>query len=94
MKTPNLAAKAGVVTAEPILIVMEDVKTLPVSWLWRYRIPRGAVTLLDGDPSLGKSTLVTDLAARVSRGWEMPPLGGPCAVPNQKACSFFQPKTT
>lgn len=41
-------------------------------WLWRGRIPLGAITLLDGDPGLGKSLLTLDLAARVSTGREMP----------------------
>lgn len=47
-----------------------------MDWLWRPYIARGAITLLDGDPGLGKSTLALDLTARVSRGWSMPPGGG------------------
>ena len=31
-------------------------------WLWQYRIPRGALTVLEGDPGLGKSTLTAELA--------------------------------
>ena len=26
-----------------------------VNWLWQGRIPLGAITMLDGDPGLGKS---------------------------------------
>jgi hypothetical protein len=43
-----------------------------VSWLWPGRIPLGKLTVLDGDPGLGKSVLTLDLAVRVSRGWAMP----------------------
>jgi hypothetical protein len=50
-----------------------DLKPKPVVWLWPGYIPRGAVTILDGDPGLGKSQITLDLAARVSRGWPMPP---------------------
>jgi hypothetical protein len=64
--------------AEPVVVTMASVEGRDVSWLWPLAIPRGAVTLLDGDPGLGKSTITTDLAARVSRGWEMPPASGPC----------------
>ena len=39
-----------------------------VEWLWLDRIPRGTLTLLVGDPGLGKSLLSIDLAARLSRG--------------------------
>jgi hypothetical protein len=62
---------------EPVLLTMSEVEVKPVVWLWECRIPRGAVTLLDGDPDLGKSTITLDLAARVSKGWLMPPAPGP-----------------
>jgi putative DNA primase/helicase len=38
----------------------------PVEWLWPRRIPIGKVTLLVGDPGLGKSLVALDIAARVS----------------------------
>jgi RecA-family ATPase len=37
-------------------------------WAWEDRIPLGAVTLLAGIEGRGKSTLATELAARLSRG--------------------------
>jgi hypothetical protein len=43
-----------------------------VDWLWPGRIPLGKLTILDGDPGLGKSVLTLDLAARVTRGYSMP----------------------
>jgi RecA-family ATPase len=43
-----------------------------VEWLWEGRIPLGKVTVLDGDPGLGKSALTLDLAARVTTGSPMP----------------------
>ena len=49
-----------------------DVRTERVSWLWCSRIPLGKVTILDGDPGLGKSILMLDIAARVTRGLPMP----------------------
>ncbi len=49
-----------------------------INWLWEGRIPLGAITLLDGDPGLGKSLITIDLAARVSTGRTMP-LGAPAA---------------
>jgi hypothetical protein len=38
----------------------------PVEWLVPHWIPLGKVVTLDGDPGLGKSTLLLDIAARVS----------------------------
>jgi hypothetical protein len=43
-----------------------------VRWLWYGRIPRGKLTVLEGDPGLGKSTLALDVAARLTRGLPMP----------------------
>ncbi|HBI46324.1 MAG TPA: hypothetical protein DDY78_26255 [Planctomycetales bacterium] len=51
---------------------MSEVEARPVEWLWPGWIPLGKVTVLDGDPGLGKSTLLFDLAARVSRDGVMP----------------------
>lgn len=51
---------------------LSDVVPEEVKWLWEGRIPYGKLTILDGDPGLGKSTLSLDLAARVSSGREMP----------------------
>lgn len=56
---------------------LADVKTRAIEWIWPGRIVRRAVNLLDGDPGLGKSTVVCDLVARITRGWRMPPLSGP-----------------
>ena len=54
------------------LVCLADVKAERVEWLWKGRIPRGKLTLLDGDPGVGKSTVTLDIAARVSTGKEMP----------------------
>jgi 5S rRNA maturation endonuclease (ribonuclease M5) len=56
----------------PGLVRLDTVKLEPVYWLWQDRIPLGKLTVIDGDPGLGKSTVTLDLAARVSRGATMP----------------------
>jgi hypothetical protein len=40
----------------------------PIRWVWRGKIPEGAVTLLAGRPKLGKSLLSVWLTAQLSRG--------------------------
>jgi hypothetical protein len=44
----------------------------PVSWLWPDMLPAGKLTLLDGDPDLGKSLIALDLYARLSTGRPFP----------------------
>jgi hypothetical protein len=43
-----------------------------VEYLWPQRVPRGKLVGLMGDPSLGKSLLALDIAARVSAGTPWP----------------------
>lgn len=53
-------------------ILLSDVQEEEVEWLWEGRIPLGKITVLDGDPGLGKSAFTTDLGARVSVGRDFP----------------------
>jgi hypothetical protein len=64
------AAVAGRAVAN--VVTLADVQPESVEWLWAGRIPRGKLTLLDGDPGLGKSTVAYDIAARATRGIPMP----------------------
>ena len=52
--------------------LLSDVEPERVEWLWPRRIPKGKITVLDGDPDNGKSVLTTDLAARVTSGLALP----------------------
>ena len=52
-----------------------------IRWIWDGHIPFGALTLVIGDPGLGKSQLTLDLAARVTRGTPWPD-EAPCDVGN------------
>ena len=56
----------------PALTLLADVRPEPVRWLWPGRIPLGKLTVLDGNPGLGKSPISLDIAARVSTGRPMP----------------------
>ena len=54
------------------LIKMSDIQTEPVEWLWEPYIPRGAITLIQGDGGTGKTTMAPAIAAAVSRGDVLP----------------------
>ncbi len=66
--------------------LLSDVQPESVEWLWRGRIPRGKLSIVDGDPGLGKSAMTTDLAARVSAGLGLPD-GSPCEAAGAVICS-------
>jgi len=63
-------------TPEPVprlsVVRLSDVVPERVSWLWPGRIPVGKLVTLDGDPSLGKSTLALTFAAVVTTGGTWP----------------------
>ena len=54
------------------VVRLDTVAPSCVKWLWNQRIALGKLTLIAGDPGLGKSYLTLDLAARVSTGRAMP----------------------
>jgi hypothetical protein len=51
---------------------LSEIEPERIEWLWPQRIPKGKITVLDGDPDNGKSVLTTDLAARVTAGLVLP----------------------
>lgn len=51
---------------------MSDVQPEEMRWHWAHVVPVGKITLITGDPGLGKSFLTMDLAARTSRGEQCP----------------------
>src|ERR1700730_2208443 len=53
-------------------LFLSDIAAQEVRWLWQKRIPLGKITILDGDPGMGKSLLAINIAARVSTGQPMP----------------------
>ena len=60
-----------------VTVRLADVQPERVDWLWFGRLPLGKIVVLDGDPSVGKSTTAVDCAARVSTGRAWPD-GEPC----------------
>lgn len=43
-----------------------------VRWLWPGRIPLGKITVVDGDPGLGKTTAILDVGSRLTTHRAMP----------------------
>jgi len=54
------------------LVCMAEVEPESVSWLWLPYIPEGKLTLLEGDPGIGKSWVSLAIATAVSLGNGLP----------------------
>lgn len=63
-------------TSELVTTQLHERKVAALDWLWPGRVPIGKLTMLVGDPGLGKSLVALDIAARVSRGMAPPQFAG------------------
>ncbi|HUW32276.1 MAG TPA: AAA family ATPase, partial [Planctomycetota bacterium] len=63
------ATKSG---SSPIILCLSKVQPQSIEWVWPGRMALGKLTLLVGDPGVGKSFLSLDIAARISTGRTMP----------------------
>ncbi len=69
----------------PKITYLSDVQPERVRHLWPGRIPLGKLTVVDGDPGLGKTTVLLDIGARLTTDAAMPDgtasdLDGPAGV--------------
>lgn len=54
------------------IINMADVEAVAVKWLWKPYIPLGKITIIQGDPGEGKTTLALSIAAALTQGEKLP----------------------
>lgn len=78
---PVVSKHNGASTSTPeglIYINASHVVPRAVRWLWKGRIPRGKVSIIAGDPGLGKSQVCAALASVVTNGGLWPVDRTPC----------------
>jgi hypothetical protein len=56
----------------PMLVSLDAVEPQPITWMWEPWIAAGMLACCDGLPGEGKSTMLIDVAARVTTGRAMP----------------------
>ena len=49
-----------------------DVETKELEWLWFPYIPKGMVSIVQGDPKSGKTFMLIDIISRITRGDYIP----------------------
>ena len=72
LKSAGAAKRVPPTPLSAKVTTMSDVVIEQVEWLWPARIPFAMLTLIDGDPGVGKSTVSLDIASRITRGRPMP----------------------
>ena len=68
----SINAVASIGSEDAGLRSLADVEAKDVHWLWENHIPLGEITLLIGDPGVGKSYFSYFLSAQVSKGGYWP----------------------
>ena len=61
------------------LINMETVEVEQIEWLFYPFIPFGKVTIIQGDPGEGKTTMVLQIIAKLTRGEKILPEARKCS---------------
>jgi Predicted ATP-dependent serine protease len=51
---------------------MDEIEAKPVEWLWYPYIPFGKITIIQGDPGEGKTTVALRLSAMLRNGEILP----------------------
>lgn len=54
---------------------MKDVEVKEVEWLWKPYIPCGKITIIQGDPGEGKTTMILAVASSLTIGSSLPLIG-------------------
>jgi len=65
-RTPNTTGRRALITRIPMF------SPVPVNWLWPGRFALGKLSLIAGDPGLGKSLLTAAMSAVISKGYKWP----------------------
>jgi hypothetical protein len=65
------AGRSSASAGHAVTVRVADVARRRVGWLWPGRVPAGKLTLVAGDPGIGKSLMALDMAARTTtaRPW-------------------------
>ena len=64
----NTDDKDNIIT-RPRLINMSKVEAKPIDWLWPNKFIRGAMSLISGQQSIGKSSFLRYMTAVLTNGW-------------------------
>jgi putative DNA primase/helicase len=56
----------------PEIVRGSTIERRQIEWLWHKRIALGKITIIAGEPGLGKSQVSLDLVARITKGSTMP----------------------
>jgi putative DNA primase/helicase len=85
-------------TKQAEVVSLDKITPLEIDWLWPEHIPMGMLTLIAGDPGVGKSFLTLFMAAVVSSGQHWPEessiLDARCSIKDEDTAKMAVPHTS
>jgi hypothetical protein len=75
-----LIALAPIRGDQAVIVQGISIEDEDIAWLWEPYIAKKSLTILDGDPGVGKTMFACQLAANVSRGYPVPDQAGRMAM--------------
>lgn len=60
----------------PLQRLVSNIQPTKIRWICTGRVAEGKITVLDGDPGLGKSTIALDWTSRITTGRPLPGMDG------------------
>lgn len=71
-KPPTEEISVELLDFTPVVKPISEYESQEIRWLWYPYIPKGGITILDGDPGVGKTYLSLALVAHLSSGRPLP----------------------
>jgi putative DNA primase/helicase len=80
----HLTAQQTPALTAPHMVVkpLSDVAPEIIEWLWEPYIPYGKITIVEGDPGLGKTFLMLAISGAVTKGYALPDQRGQVGAPH------------
>lgn len=76
LKTLSETKKPQIIAPHIVVVSFADIKREEIEWLWEPYVPYGKLTILEGDPGLGKTYLLLAIATALSHGTGLPAQNG------------------
>jgi putative DNA primase/helicase len=73
--------KPALTAPHMVVKALADVPPEDIHWLWEPYIPYGKITIVEGDPGLGKTFLMLAIAGAITKGYALPDQEGRVGPP-------------
>lgn len=81
--------KPALIAPHMVVKPLWDVEPEVIEWLWEPYIPYGKITIVEGDPGLGKTFLMLAICGAITKGYALPDQQGKVGRPTSQGSSVI-----